>query len=155
YDFYTTPIGANPITYGLLGANVISVTTFPHYMQGAGGNFPTTVAVFNIANLLDALKKLNGQPNLYVAGAPNFDFNATLPQFNAVNSYEVRENSSAAYFEAVFAGQNWVGNAGVRLVHTSTTAKTAVNEIESVTIANTANPTDPAIVAYSAPTPTS
>ena len=70
YDFYTTPAGANPITYGSLGANVISTTTFPNYMQGAGGSFPTTVAVFNIPNLLNALKKLNGQPNLYVAGAP-------------------------------------------------------------------------------------
>ncbi len=44
YDFYTTPAGANPITFGSLGANVISTTTFPNYMQGAGGNFPTTVA---------------------------------------------------------------------------------------------------------------
>jgi iron complex outermembrane recepter protein len=154
YDFYTTPIGANPITYGSLGANVISVRTFPNYMQGAGGSFPTTVAVFNIQNLLDALKKLNGQPNLYVSGAPNYDFNATLPQFNAVNSYEVREDSSAAYVEAVFAGQNWAGNVGVRVVHTKTTASTAVNEIKSVTIANTANPTDPAFVDYSEPTPT-
>jgi len=154
YDFYTTPLGANPITYGILGANVISTTTFPNYMQGAGGSFPTTVAVFNIPNLLNALKKLNGQPNLYVAGAPNYDFAASLPQFNAVNSYNVRENSTAAYFEALFAGQKWAGNLGVRIVHTYTSASTAVNEIQSVTIANTANPTDPAFVNYSPPTPT-
>ena len=63
YDFYTTPAGATPITYGSLGANVISITNFPNYMQGAGGSFPTSVAVFNIPNLLNALKKLNGQPN--------------------------------------------------------------------------------------------
>ena len=155
YDFYTTPAGANPITYGILGANVISTTTFPNYMQGAGGSFPTTVAVFNIPNLLNALKKLNGQPNLYVPGAPNYDFAATLPQFNAVNSYAVHENSTAAYFEGVFSGQNWAGNLGVRLVHTHTEASTAVNEIESVTIAQTSNPTNPAIVNYSNPTPNS
>jgi TonB-dependent receptor len=155
YDFYTTPVGANPITYGLLGANVISTTHFPHYMQGAGGSFPTTVAVFNIPNLLNALKTLDGQPNLYVAGAPNFDFAASLPQFNAVNSYNVRENTTSAYFEADFSGQRWSGNLGVRIVHTSTTASTAVNEIQSITIANTANPTDPAQVSYSNPTPTS
>jgi iron complex outermembrane recepter protein len=155
YDFYTTPIGANPITYGSLGANVISFKTFPNYMQGSGGSFPTTIAVFNVANLLGALQKLNGQPNLYVPGAPNYDFAATLPQFNAVNSYDVRENTSAAYFETVFAGQSWAGNLGLRLVHTNTTASTAVNEIQSVTIANTANPTDPALVNYSNPTPTS
>jgi len=155
YDFYTTPVGANPITYGSLGANVISTRTFPNYMQGAGGNFPTTVAVFNVGNLLNALKSLNGQPNLYVPGAPNYDFNATLPQFNAVNSYQVSEDTSAAYLETVFAGQNWTGNLGVRVVHTKTTSSTAVDDIESVTIANTANPTDPAFVDYSNPTPTS
>jgi TonB-dependent receptor len=155
YDFYTTPVGAHPITYGSLGANVISFQTFPNYMQGAGGSFPTTIAAFNISNLLGALQKLNGQPNLYVPGAPNYNFAATLPQFNAVNSYDVRENTSAAYFETVFAGQNWAGNAGLRVVHTSTTASTAVNEIESVTIANTSNPTDSASVDYSNPTPTS
>ena len=154
YDFYTTPVGANPITYGSLGANVISFMNFPNYMQGAGGSFPTTTAVFNVGNLLNALKSLNGQPNLYVAGAPNYNFNATLPQFNAVNSYDVSENTSAAYFETVFSGRNWAGNLGLRLVHTSTKASTAVDEIESVTIANTANPTDPAFVDYSQPTPT-
>ncbi|MGH8140568.1 MAG: TonB-dependent receptor [Steroidobacteraceae bacterium] len=155
YDFYTTPIGANPITFGSLGANVISVRNFPNYMQGAGGTFPRTVAVFDIQALLNALKSLDGQPNLYVPGAPNFDFSATLPQFNAVNSYEVREDTSAAYFEAAFSGHKWAGNLGVRVVHTKTRASTAVDEIESVTIANTANPTDPAFVNYSDPTPTS
>lgn len=155
YDFYTTPVGANPITFGSLGANVISTRTFPNYMQGAGGQFPTTIAVFNIPTMLNALKSLNGQPNLYVPGAPNYDFNATLPQFNAVNSYEVREDTTAGYLEASFAAERWAGNLGVRLVRTKTTASTAIDEIQSVTIANTANPTDPAIVAYSEPTPVS
>ena len=154
YDFYTTPTGATPITYGSLGANVISTTTFPNYMQGAGGSFPTTVAVFNIPNLLSALQKLNGQPNTYVAGAPNYNFAASLPQFNAVNSYNVRETTTSGYFEADFASGKWSGNIGVRVVHTSTTASTAVNEIQTITIANTADPTNPAIVGYSNPTPT-
>jgi TonB-dependent receptor len=155
YDWYTTPVGANPFTFGSLGANVISITNFPNYMQGAGGKFPTTVAVFNVPNLLNALASLDGQPNLYPnALNPTYDFNLTLPQFNAVNSYDVKEITTAGYIEASFAGSNWGGNAGLRLVHTSTTASTAVNEIESVTIANTSNPTDPAIVAYSDATPT-
>ena len=154
YDFYTTPDGATPITYGILGANVISTMTLPHYMQGAGGSFPTTVAVFNIPALLNALKKLNGQPNTYVDGAPNYNFAASLPQFNAVNSYNVLENTISGYFEAAFSGYNWAGNVGVRVVHTKTTASTAVNEIESVTIANTSNATDPAFVDYSTPRPT-
>ena len=155
YNFYTTPAGANPITFGSLGANVVSITRFPNYMQGAGGSFPTTVAVFDIAAQLNALRALDGQPNLYSPGAPNYDFTLTLPQFNAVNSYSVRERTTAAYFEATFAGTRWSANAGLRLVHTSTTAGTAVNDIISVTVANPSVPTDPAIVVYSEPTPTS
>ena len=154
YDFYTTPMGAPPITYGLLGYNVISTMTFPNYMQGAGGKFPTTIAVFNIPSLLAALQSLNGKPNLYVPGAPNYDFALTLPQLDAVNSYAVRENTTAAYLEASFNGRNWAGNLGLRVVHTRTSSGTAVNEIQSVTIANPANPTDPAFVVYSPPTPT-
>ena len=153
YDFYTTPDGATPITFGSLGANVISITTFPNYMQGAGGSFPHTIAVFNIPAMLSALRSLNGQPNTYAGGT--YDFSATLPQFNAVNSYKVRENTVAGYFEGTFGGETWAGNAGVRLVHTNTTASTAVDNIESVTIANTSNPTDSATVVYSDPTPTS
>ena len=153
YDFYTTPAGANPITYGSLGANVISTTTFPNYFQGSGGSFPTTVAVFNIPALLGALQKLNGQPNLYTGGVYNFA--ASLPQFDAVDSYIVHETTTAGFVEADFVGERWSGNVGVRLVHTRTTASTAVDEIQSVTVANTADPTNPAIVDYSNPTPTS
>ncbi|HXG98498.1 MAG TPA: TonB-dependent receptor, partial [Gemmatimonadales bacterium] len=89
-----------------------------------------------------------------VPGAPNYDFALTLPQLDAVNSYAVRENTTAAYLEASFNGRNWAGNLGLRVVHTRTSSGTAVNEIQSVTIANPANPTDPAFVVYSPPTPT-
>lgn len=154
YDFYTTPVGANPITFGSLGANVISTAQFPNYMQGAGGSFPTTIAVFNVPALLNAWKSLNGQPNLYNGFAPTYDYNLTLPQYNAVNSYAVREDTIATYFEGVFGGDRWSGNVGVRIVHTRTRAATAVDNIQTVTIANTANPTDPALVQYSNPTPT-
>lgn len=154
YDFYTTPVGATPITYGLLGANVISTTTFPNYFQGAGGSFPHTIATFNIPALINALKKLDGQPNTYVPGAPNYDFAATLPLLDPVDSYRVHENTYAAYVEALFSGEHWDGNLGLRLVHTRTSSSTAVNEIQTVTIANTADPTNPAIVQYSNATPT-
>ncbi len=156
YDFYTTPAGANPITYGSLGYNVVSTTTLPNYMRGSGGNFPKTVAQFNIQNLLAALQSLNGQPNLYgTTGSAVFDFALTLPQYNAVNSYKVSEDTTAAYLQADFSGSKWNGNLGVRFVHTRTSSSTAVNEIQTVTVANTANPTDPAYVVYSDATPVS
>ncbi len=156
YDFYTTPAGANPITYGSLGYNVVSTTTLPHYLQGSGGQFPRTVALFNIQTLLSALQSLNGQPNLYgTTGSGVFDFALSLPQFNAVNSYKVSEDTGAAYLQADFSGSNWYGNVGVRVVHTRTSASTAVNEIKSVTVADTSNSTAPAYVVYSKAAPTS
>lgn len=156
YDFYTTPGGANPITFGSLGANVVSIRTFPNYMQGAGGSFPMTVGYFNIQALLNALRSLDGQPNLYgTTGSAVYDFALSLPQFNAVNSYAVREITTAGYLEAAFSGSNWAGNLGVRVVHTHTSASTAVNEIRSVTVDNPSNPTDPATVVYTDAVPTS
>jgi hypothetical protein len=125
-------------------------------MQGAGGSFPQTVGYFNIQALLNALRSLDGQPNLYgTTDSPVYDFALTLPQFNAVNSYAVRETTTGGYLEAAFAGNNWNGNLGVRVVHTHTSASTAVNQIESVTVDNPSNPTDPATVVYSDATPTS
>jgi iron complex outermembrane recepter protein len=147
YDFYVTPDGATPITYGSLGANVVSTTTFPNYFQHSGGSFPKTIGVFNIPGILSALQKLNGQPNTYVGGT--YDFANTLPQFNAVNSYIVHETTQSAYIEAAFAGDRWNGNIGVRVVHTRTSAGTAINQIETVTVANSSDPTNPAFVDFS------
>ena len=156
YNFYTTPAGTSPITFGSLGANVVSTSHVPNYMQGSGGSFPTTIAVFNVQNLLNALKALNGQSYTTIGGTQAvYDLNATLPQFNAVNSYAVTENTTAAYMELTFAGTDWSGNLGLRFVHTTTQASTAVNNIESVTVTDTSVPTNPAAVVYSAPTPTS
>jgi TonB-dependent receptor len=155
YDFYVTPDGTTPHTFGSMGGNVVSTTTFPNYMHGAGGSFPRTVAVFDIAAQLAALRRLDGQPNDRVGGGTTFNFADSLPQYNAVGSYKVRENTTSAYFEADFSGSHWSGNAGVRLVHTATTASTAYNKIVSVTIADPSVPTSPADVVYSDATPTS
>lgn len=160
YNFYTTPYCGTPpvpcgpeLTFGSMGANVISTARFPNFMQGSGGSFPTTIAVFNVPTLLAALQKLNGQP---VLGQPGtfFNFSNTLPQFNAVNSYSVAEHTTALYGELSFSGTNWSGNAGLRMVHTGTTASTGVDNIQSISVTYSGNPTSPAIVQYSQPTPT-
>ena len=41
------------------------------------------------------------------------------------NSYDVTENTTSMYLETEFAGSNWSGNAGVRVVRTKTTARYA------------------------------
>jgi iron complex outermembrane receptor protein len=154
YNFYTTPAGQPLLTFGSMGANVISTAHLPNFMQGSGGSFPTTIAIFNVPSLLAALQKLNGQVN--PSGTPGniYNFNLTLPQFNAVNSYSVAEHTTALYGELAFSGSNWSGNAGLRMVRTATTASTGVDNIESITIQGTSIPTNPAIVQYSQPTPT-
>ena len=60
----------------------------------------------------------------YPATTP-FNFADTLPQPNPFNSYDVIEKTFTFYTEATFAGTNWSGNLGVRVVHTKTLAKTA------------------------------
>ena len=141
-----------PITFATMGANVISTFKFPNYFSGAGGNFPRTQVLINAANLLAGLKSLDGTPD-YTSGEGTYDFANTLPQFNPTNSYDVTEQTLAGYVEAAFGGDNWSGNLGVRVVRTRTTAATAVNNIISVTVADTANPTSSAFTVYSPATP--
>jgi TonB-dependent receptor len=151
--YNTVPGQPGPITFGTMGANVISMTNFPNFMQGAGGSFPTTMPVLNVPALLAGLQKLNGTTNYSGTGA-TYQFSNTLPQFNPTNSYAVSESTTSLYGEAFFAGDNWTGNLGLRIVRTNTQASTSVDNIQSVTVADTTNPTNPGIVAYSAPTPT-
>jgi len=140
-----------PITFASMGQNVISTFNFPNYFSGAGGNFPHTQVLLNIPALLAGLKSLDGTPN-YTAGSGTYLFANTLPQYNAVNSYVVRERTISGYVQATLGGPRWSGNVGVRLVHTTTNAATAVDNILSVTVADTANPTNAGVVVYSAPT---
>ncbi len=154
-SFYNTLDGQpGPITFATMDANVISTFNFPHFMQGAGGTFPTTMALLDVQALLGGLKHLDGTPN-YTAGEGVYDFSQTLPQYNPTNSYEVNEKTLAAYVEANFSTEHWDGNIGLRVVSTDTRASTATNNILSVTVDDTSNPTNPGVVAYSDITPVS
>ena len=131
---YTTagcPIQCNPYSFGSQGANVISFTSPPNFLQGAGGSYPSVLPKLNTAQLLTFLKSLNGLANPFYCPAQPctpytpFDFSQTLPQANPFNSYDVTEKTTSFYVEGTFAGTNWSGNLGVRVVHTSTDALTA------------------------------
>lgn len=143
------------ITFGSLGANVVSPMSLPNFMKGAGGTFPTTFASFNIPAYLGALQKLNGTPNTQPGVAPGtlYNFADTLPQFNAVNSYAVTEQTTAAYVEAVFGGETWSGNVGLRIVRTATSASTAVDNILSIYDPTPDVATSAPQVTYSSPQP--
>jgi iron complex outermembrane receptor protein len=135
YNTAGCPIQCNPYSFASQGFNVVSMVSPPNFMQGAGGSYPTTLPQLNAAALLAFLQSLNGKHNPFYCQnyptqcqAPYTDFNFanTLPQPNPFNSYDVTEKTSTFYVEAEFAGANYSGNVGVRIVHTRTTAATAV-----------------------------
>jgi hypothetical protein len=97
-------------------------------MQGAGGSYPTTLPVLNVAQLINFLKSLNGKPNPMLCPGSTcapFDYALTEPEVNPYNSYAVTEKTISGYMEADFNAPRWSGNLGVRVVHTQTTADTA------------------------------
>ena len=123
------PVQCNPYSFGSQGFNVISMMNLPNFMQGAGGSYPTTLPVLNVAQLINFMKSLNGKPNPGVCTSlpcsTPFDYALTEPQLNPYNSYTVTEKSISGYLEADFQASRWSGNLGVRVVHTATTAQTA------------------------------
>ncbi len=141
-----------PISFATMKANVISTFAFPNFMQGAGGKFPMIMALLDVNALLGGLKTLDGTPN-YTSGEGTYDFSLTVPQYNPTNSYQVNEKTFTSFVEGSFGTDTWNGNVGVRVVSTQTRASTAVNNILSVTVDDTANPTNPGVVHYSDITP--
>jgi iron complex outermembrane recepter protein len=134
YNTAGCPVQCSPYSFGSQGFNVISMTSPPHFMQGAGGSYPSVVPALNVAQLLNFMKSLDGKPNPQFCTDPTdpttctpFNFATTLPQRNPFNSYDVIEKTFNFYTEATFQSDRWSGNVGVRLVHTKTQAVTAQN----------------------------
>ncbi|MBS0365859.1 MAG: TonB-dependent receptor [Proteobacteria bacterium] len=123
------PLQCAPYSFGSQGFNVVSMTSPPNFMHGAGGSYPTTLPVLNVAQLINFMRSLDGKPNpLACTSLPCptvFDYALTQPQVNPYNSYAVTEKSISGYLEGLFSGERWSGNLGLRLLHTTTTAQTA------------------------------
>jgi TonB-dependent receptor len=158
YDTAGCPLQCSPYSFGSQGYNVITFASLPNWMKGAGGSFPGVLPKLNVAQLYAFLKSLDGKGNpLYCAndGTPcntPFDFSQTLPTANPFNSYDVIEKTFNFYTEAVFAGSNWSGNLGVRVVHTSTLAKAAESVPVDIWTLNGANAVQSYNVDYSTAT---
>jgi iron complex outermembrane receptor protein len=156
-SLYTTagcPVQCTPYDFASQGFNVISINNVPNFMNGAGGSFPSVVTQINTNQLLAFMQSLNGKANpLYCTALPcdtTFDFSQTLPQVNPQNSYSVRERTTSFYLEGVFGdGERWSGNAGVRVVHTTTSALTSQSVPTAVWALSTANATQTFNVVYS------
>jgi iron complex outermembrane receptor protein len=129
YETQGCPVQCTPYTFGSQGFNVISFTSPPNFLKGAGGSFPSVLPKLNVSQLLAFMQSLNGKPNpSFCTSLPcssPYDFSQTLPVENPFNSYDVTEKTFNFYTEAKFAGDNWSGNLGVRIVHTQTLALAA------------------------------
>ncbi len=71
------------------------------------------------------------------------------PEFNPVQSYDVDEDTIAAYVSANFGADNWFANVGLRWIETDTTARTAVDAIVRVDDPTPGVPTSSPDVTYS------
>jgi TonB-dependent receptor len=151
-----TGVQCSPYSFGSQGFDVISFTSPPNFMQGAGGSYPMVLPKLNVAQLIAFMKSLNGLPNpAYCSSLPcasPFNFADTLPQPNPFNSYDVTEKTWSFYTEATFAGNNWSGNVGVRVVRTSTLATTAESVPTDIWTLNSNNSVQSYNVDYSTAT---
>jgi TonB-dependent receptor len=86
----------------------------------------------------------NGDPTGAV-----FDSALTAPEFNPVQSYDVQEDTLAAYLSANLKTERWFANFGLRWITTDTTAKTAVDAILFVDDPTPGVPTSSPDVTYS------
>jgi len=143
-------------TFASLGAEVTHYLSLPNFMRNGGGNYPTDFVYFDVNQYLAALTALDGQPILDENGDPTgevYDSSLVAPEFNPVQSYDVDEDTIAAYVNANFAGENWFANAGLRWVDTDTTARTAIDRIVRVDDPTPGVPTSSPDVTYSTAEP--
>jgi iron complex outermembrane recepter protein len=139
-------------TFGQLGADVVHTLTLPNFLRNGGGNFPKTFVRFDVPAYLQALKALDGVEILDENGNGTgsvYDSSLMNPVFSPTKSYDVQEKTLAAYVETDFSGDNWFGNLGLRVVHTKTTSKSAVNRIVAIDDPTPDDPTSSPTVTYS------
>ncbi|HKR37225.1 MAG TPA: TonB-dependent receptor [Steroidobacteraceae bacterium] len=139
-------------TFESLGSDVVHPLSLSNFMRNGGGNHPERFVSFDVAQYLNAVRVLDGQPRLDENGDPTgevFDSSLTAPLFSPVQSYDVEEDTIALYLQANLGADAWFANFGVRWISTDTTAKTAVNAIVFVDDPTPEVPTSSPDVTYS------
>ena len=150
-DMYST-------TFANLGANVVRPMNLPNYMRGAGGNFPGSFVAFDVPAYFEALKALDGKPKLDSDGNPTgevYDVSKSQPEFVPTQSYDVREKTATLFGQFELSGERWNGNVGVRVVHTKTRSRSAIDDIVSINDPTPEIPTSSPDIEYSEATPVS
>lgn len=135
-----------PYFFGDVGANVVSPFPFDDLFSGDGANVPRSFPIFDIAGYAAGLAASDGQTltdyngNTRTFGANESAIWAPIP--NPVNSYEIDEDTTAAFVQLNLVDDLWYANLGLRYVMTEASASYAYNSIESITIVdpNVPNP---------------
>lgn len=149
-DMYST-------TFANLGADVVRPMNLPNYMRGAGGNFPGSFVAFDVPAYFAALAALDGKPKFDAEGNPDgvYDVSKSQPEFVPTQSYDVREKTATLFGQFELSGERWNGNIGVRVVHTKTRSRSAIDDIVSIVDPTPEIPTSSPHIEYSEATPVS
>jgi len=127
-DYYS---GDHAINVAALGGNVLShAFTLPNFMSKVQGNFPRSFLAFDVPSYLAQLQQYNGKPR---PGGGVYDFSKAGPEWNPLESYRVKEKTTAAYIQADLSDDKWNADVGLRFVKTRTTAQGWDAKIESIT----------------------
>jgi iron complex outermembrane recepter protein len=124
-----------PFTFADMGAQVIRPLNVGNLLSSMKGDFPRNYARFDIDTYLASLSKADNNPNIldpntnlpYPAG-----YSTQIIQKDAPLSFAIAEKTFAGYLQADFAGSNWEGNIGLRIVSTDVTSHGSTKEILSI-----------------------
>lgn len=117
-----------PFAFSETGVDVVNGFGLDHFLSGVSGNFPRQFIGFDIDAYQAAVKAANGNadiinPNTGEPYPANYS-DADVGAFNPNESFEVEEETLAAYLQAnlsgELAGMAWAGNVGLRYVSTDT-----------------------------------
>ncbi|HVJ37247.1 MAG TPA: TonB-dependent receptor [Stenotrophomonas sp.] len=137
----------NKINVADLDGDIIDQTLSPpNFMSGVSSSFPRNFLGFDVPSYIRALQAYDGRPS---PDGGVYDYANAAPEWNPLESYRVREKTTAVFLQADMSGEHWDGNFGIRLGTTKTRAQAWDAQIESITELGAFNYS----VQYGEPTP--
>jgi len=137
----------NKINVADLDGDIIDQTLSPpNFMSGVSSSFPRNFLGFDVPSYIRALQAYDGQPS---PDGGVYDYANAAPEWNPLESYRVREKTTAVFLQADMSGEHWDGNFGIRFGTTKTRSQAWDAKIESITELGAFNYS----VQYGEPTP--
>lgn len=135
-----------PYFFGDVGADVVRPFPVDDLFGDEGANVPRNFPIFDIPGYAAGLAASDGQTLTdYAGNTRTFGANESAvwaPVANPVNSYDIEENTTAAFAQLNLSDERWFANVGVRYIDTEATSKYSYDEIVSITVVdpNVPNP---------------